>query len=252
LKHHFLDRYSDADGPLHGVDPRIKILAILMLVACAVTTPPRAQAAFAVYGALVAAAVVASRVPVLHFVKSLAAVLPFAVAIAAFLPFMPKAGDAVGLGPLVLSQTGLWRFAAAVEKSLLGVSCAVLLVSTTRFPKLLSALAGLGLPRPFVTMLSFAYRYAFVTTDELERMLRARRARLSEAGMKVRYGSLGQLAGTLFVRSYERAERIYAAMVARGWSGTPPRQPSPRLAAADLALFCAASGAAVAARVFLR
>lgn len=215
------------------------------------TTPPEGQLAFAAYGIILAAAVALSRAPLGHVVRGLAAVLPFAAVMAAFLPFTPGDGGLLRLGPLALSRSGLWRFVATVEKACVGATCAILLASTTRFPLLVSGLRGLGVPRPFLTMLSFAYRYAFVITDELERMLRARGARLAEAGLGMRFRSLGHLAGTLFIRSWERAERIYLAMLARGFSGTPPREPMPPPTWADLASLGVAAAAAIAARILL-
>jgi cobalt/nickel transport system permease protein len=63
-------------------------------------------------------------------------------------------------------------------------------------------------------------RYRFVLLDELDRMATARRARTFARGRELPWRTLGGLIGLLFLRTFERAERVHGAMVARGWQGT--------------------------------
>ena len=103
---------------------------------------------------------------------------------------------------------------------------AILLVATTRFPDIVHALEHLHVPSILTTIIAFLYRYLFVLADEVFRLLRAREARSaaapdSRSGGSVawRAGVAGSMAGQLFLRSYERSDRVYNAMLARGYTG---------------------------------
>jgi cobalt/nickel transport system permease protein len=132
------------------------------------------------------------------------------------------------LGPWSLRPTdaGVLRFVSIVVRSWLSVQAAILLVAVTRFPDLIHAFEHLRVPSVLTTIVAFLYRYLFVLTDEVMRLLRARQARsASQAGHRSG-GSLlwrgrvaGNMAGQLFLRSYERSDRIYNAMLARGYDG---------------------------------
>ena len=121
---------------------------------------------------------------------------------------------------------GVVRFFSILARSWLSVQMAILLVATTQFPDLIHAFEHLKTPRTLTTIIAFLYRYLFVLTDEAYRLLRARSARSAGLPGKHRGGSLfwrakvtGSMAGQLFLRSYERSDRIYNAMLARGYSG---------------------------------
>ena len=131
------------------------------------------------------------------------------------------------LGPLTLtiSAEGLRRFLTIMIGSWLSVQVALLLAFTTPFHDLIDALRELHVPRVMVAIISFMYRYLAVLTDEGSRMTRARDAR-SALGPRGGGGSIrwratvtGRMVGSLFLRAYERSERIYAAMLARGFEG---------------------------------
>ncbi len=133
----------------------------------------------------------------------------------------------VALGPLnpTISAEGLRRFLTIMTGSWLSVQVALLLAFTTPFHDLVDALRELRVPRIIIAIISFMYRYLAVLTDEGARMLRARDAR-SAAGDGSPGGSIrwraavtGRMVGSLFLRAYERSERIYAAMQARGFEG---------------------------------
>jgi len=106
------------------------------------------------------------------------------------------------------------------------VQIALLLVAVTRFPDLIHALEHLRVPAILTTIIAFLYRYLFVLTDEVLRLLRARESRsAASAGKRSGRGVVwrakvaGNMAGQLFLRSYERSDRIYNAMLARGYAG---------------------------------
>jgi cobalt/nickel transport system permease protein len=142
-----------------------------------------------------------------------------------------RTGDPLGtiaLGPLTLtiSGEGLEQFATIALKSWISVQAALLLAFTTPFHDLVDALRQLHLPRIMVAIISFVYRYLAVLSDEATRMSRARASRSAAAPSGRSGGSIawrgrvtGSMVGSLFLRSYERSERIYAAMQARGFEG---------------------------------
>lgn len=142
-----------------------------------------------------------------------------------------RSGDPLGtlvLGPLTLtiSGEGLEQFATIALKSWISVQAALLLAFTTPFHDLVDALRQLRLPRIMVAIISFMYRYLAVLADEATRMSRARASRSAAAPDGRPGGSIawrakvtGSMVGSLFLRSYERSERIYAAMQARGFEG---------------------------------
>jgi cobalt/nickel transport system permease protein len=127
---------------------------------------------------------------------------------------------------LVVTDFGLTRFFSILARSWLSVQAAILLVAVTRFPEMVHAFEHLRVPVVLTTIIAFLYRYLFVLTDEVMRLLRARQARSAAlAGQRPgrnmfwRARVTGGMAGQLFLRSYERSDRIYNAMLARGYSG---------------------------------
>jgi cobalt/nickel transport system permease protein len=126
----------------------------------------------------------------------------------------------------VITDLGTVRFASIVIRSWLSVQMAILLVAVTQIPDLIHALEHLHVPKIFTTVIAFLYRYLFVLTDQVLRLLRARQSR-SAAGAGHKKGVnlfwqarvAGHMAGQLFLRSYERSDRIHRAMLARGYSG---------------------------------
>lgn len=130
---------------------------------------------------------------------------------------------------LNISQAGLVRFVSLAIKSFISVQAAILLAATTSMVDITAALADLGLPRILVAIINLMWRYLFLMVDETLRLLRARTARSSRSGQADLHtgGSIswrarvtGGMAGSLFLRSYERSERVYQAMQSRGYNGT--------------------------------
>ena len=122
---------------------------------------------------------------------------------------------------VTITETGAVRFATIMLKSWLSVLMAMLLVATTTFPDTMRAMRGVGIPTVLVGVISFMYRYLFVLVDEAQRLQTARESRSAGSGGTVAWRArvLGGMVGSLFIRSYERSERIYAAMLSRGYAG---------------------------------
>jgi cobalt/nickel transport system permease protein len=140
-------------------------------------------------------------------------------------------GPTLGTLPLLhlpISEAGLVRFASILFKSAISVQAAVLLMLTTHFTDTLWALGALRVPGVLVAIISFMYRYLFVLADEALRLTRARDSRSAVvAGDAWRGPSLvsrarttGRMIGNLFLRSFARSERVYRAMVSRGYQGS--------------------------------
>jgi cobalt/nickel transport system permease protein len=207
----FLERYSEGDGPLHRLDARVKLVAALAFVVAVVATPAGWWRLLAVEAMALAFVVGLSGVPPRDL---LARWLGFAVLVG-FLALMVApshpARAALGLGAVVLS---------ILARNSLAFLATLVLVNVTPFRKLLVGMRRLGVPPVLVATLQFMYRYLHVLADELDRMVQARRARTFRRSGRLDWGLLTGLIGVLFVRSFERGERVHAAMVARGWDGT--------------------------------
>jgi cobalt/nickel transport system permease protein len=247
LKHSFLDKYSDLDSPVHRLDARVKALCALGMIIAIVTTPVERVAPFAAYFALLASVFLLSKIPLRHILARLLIVAPFVLLFAAVAPFVPhysgEAGRGVGLLGLRYYPSGITMLISVTAKAMGGVLCIVALTATTPFSELLRGLERMRVPKFFLALLSFAYRYLFIFVDEFERMKRARDSR-SIGGGRRRLHVLGRMIGTMFLRSFERGERVYGAMAARGFDGSFRSVRPLRMSGAD-----AATGAAFAALV---
>ena len=223
MKHAFIDQYSDLDSVVHRLDPRTKTLAMLAFVLAVMATPPTAWPSFALYATLIVGLILLARLPPLYALKRSAVVVPFVLMIAIFLPFF-EGGEVAGSynvwsWKVSVTHEGLIVLWNVVVKSWLSALSLILLSATTPFPRLLKGLERLGVPQVMVMILSFMYRYIFVLVDEAMRMGRARESRTVGGGWTWQASTLGNMIGTLFVRSYERGERVYQAMLARGFGG---------------------------------
>ena len=138
----------------------------------------------------------------------------------------PLAEWNLGFITLIPTDFGLIRFLSILIRSWLSVQMAILLVATTQFPDLIHSFEHLRVPRVLTTIIAFLYRYLFILTNEVFRLLRARDARSAGLPGVKRGGSIiwrakviGSMTGQLFLRSYERSDRIYSAMISRGYTG---------------------------------
>jgi cobalt/nickel transport system permease protein len=225
---HALDAYRSKVSLVHRLDARVKlILAVLFIVATALT-PDGAWLAYTLLVGLLLGVVVASRLGVGFVLRRSLVAFPFALAAVTAMfstQGQPLLTKRVFGGELSITDAGVLRFVGILLKSWLSVQMAVVLTASTPFPALLRAMRSLRIPKVLVAITGFAYRYIFVISDEVLRMMRARAARSGarsgKGGGSVfwRARVTGGMAGSLFLRSIERSERIYDAMVARGYDG---------------------------------
>ena len=255
----FAERYCDRDSALHRADARAKLAATLAYVFAVAFTREGDWTALALLALPVAGAVALARLPPALVARRAALAAPFMLVALPLLFTRP--GDPVATLPLLgwgVSGEGAAAALTILAKSSISVVAAIVLTATTEAPALLRALRSLRVPRLLVAAIEFAYRYLFVVGEEASRMLLARASRgaalegrRAGGGLRWRARAAGGLAGTLFVRSLDRAERVHAAMRARGYDGEPRSLAAPRpgaravAAAAALALYAAAVQAAV-------
>lgn len=209
------------DTPVHRLRPQCKLAASVLFVFVVVATPREQLWAFALYAAaLVGVAAVARLTPAL-LLRRLTIETPF-VAFALLLPFF-AGGDQLGGGWWSLSIEGLWASWNIVAKGTIGVGASVLLTATTPLADLVHGLERLRVPAVVVGITTFMVRYAEVIAGEMRRMKIAREARGHDPRWLWHARPIAQSAGTLFVRSFERGERVHLAMASRGFDGRMPR-----------------------------
>ncbi|MGI5398383.1 cobalt ECF transporter T component CbiQ [Streptomyces sp. CA-135486] len=212
--------YRHGHSPVHALPPHCKLAAVFAFVLVVVCTPREAMWAFGLYAVLLAAVAALAEIPAGFLLRRLLIEIPF-VAFAVLMPFVVP-GEQVQVLGLSVSVPGLWGAWNVLAKGTLGVAASVILASTTELRSLMLGLQRLKLPPMLVQIASFMIRYGDVVTDEMRRMSIARRSRGFEAKGVRHWGVLGKSAGALFIRSYERGERVHLAMVSRGYAGTMP------------------------------
>jgi cobalt/nickel transport system permease protein len=239
-----LERYEAGSSLLHAADGRVKLPVTVAYIFAVTLTPVGHWAALALMAAPLPAAILLGRLSPLLVLRRSALVLPF-VLVALPLMFTKQGETLFTLPPFGwdASRQGLVAVISILAKSWLSVTAAVVLTATTSAADLVRALRFLALPRILVATVSFMYRYLFVIGEEALRLMRARDSRSAHVdGCKGgrsawwRAGVLGNMVGSLFLRSYERSERVYAAMQARGYDGEARFLWNPPWRAAEITL----------------
>ena len=207
-------------GPLHRLPAQCKLAATVLFVFAVVATPREQFWAFGLQAGLVVLAALIGRVPLLSVARRLVIEVPFLL-FAVLLPIVGR-GPGVDVLGVSLSEAGLWAAWNIVVKGTIGVAASIVLASTTPIPQLLDGMERLRVPRVMVAITAFMLRYGDVIGDEVRRMSIARQSRAGSTGRLGQVRVLASTAGALFVRSYERGERVYLAMESRGYTGTMP------------------------------
>ena len=224
-----LDRYLEGRSWFHSADARIKLVMALGFIFATTSIPPGKWIGFAAMLALVWLAAGISRVGLLRvFLRSLVAIPFILIALPTVFtkPGLPLFELNLALFTLTGTLEGLDFFLSVLLKSWASVTAAVVLTATTPPLRLLEALRALRVPAILVAIVMLMYRYLFVLVDEAQSLMRARTARSAAIGPKSggslvwRAKSAGGMAGSLFIRTLDRSERIYMAMLARGYDGT--------------------------------
>jgi len=257
---HPFDPYRPLSSPIHRLDARSKLVLAFGFLLTTALTPPGAWPVYVLLLSLLLAVTILARIGPGYVMRRSALSLPFVLAA---LPLLfsqpgPLVGSAV-VGPFHIGITapGLVRFVSVALKSWISVQAAILLTATTPFPALLVGLRSLHVPPLLVAVIGLMWRYLFVLADEAVRLLQARTARSSHlaaspgqspaarrkpggtpggrplGGLPWRIKVTGGIAGSLLLRSLERSDRIYHAMLARGYDGEVRSLETHRLTAVD-------------------
>jgi cobalt/nickel transport system permease protein len=208
-------------SPIHRAPAHLKILALLAFMVLVVATPRDWYPAYGVYLLAIATVIGVSRVPATYLLKRTVVEVPFVV-FAVLLPFVATGPQAEVLG-VTVSERGLEAGIALLVKGTLGVLASLTLAATTEPHDLLAGLERLRLPQQLVQIMAFMVRYLDVVTGEMHRMNIGRESRGFSARNPRHWPVLARSAGALFIRSYERGERVHLAMLSRGYTGKMPR-----------------------------
>jgi cobalt/nickel transport system permease protein len=226
LHYDLSDQYLHRQSVVHRLDPRVKVMAVLFYIFAVGVTPEGVWWAFFVQFGFLLLVILLADLSIFYIIRRSFIAAPFILAALA-LPFTTP-GPALFQIPGLewsITQTGLIRLGSILFRAWLAVQAAILLGATTRIPDMFWALGGLCFPRLLIGIIRFMYRYLFVLADEASRMLRARASRSPKIKGGIRPSMIwqgkvaGSMVGSLFLRSIERSERIYNAMLSRGFDG---------------------------------
>lgn len=218
--------YRHGTSPIHSAPPHLKIAAAVSFVFAVVATPREAVWAFAVYAGVLVALAVIARLPARFVAARMVIEVPFVI-VALLLPFFAGGEQTEFLG-VSLSTSGLWSAWNIIAKATLGLLTSVVLAGTTQVPELLRGLSTLRVPAVLISIMGFMVRYLDVVMGELRRMHVAMHARGYHPRWLGHVRPYAASVGSLFVRSYERGERVYLAMASRGYRGVMPSVPADR------------------------
>ena len=223
-----LDPYRPGGSALHRTDARVKLALAVLGILITAALPAGAWPAFVLLLAAVLSLAALSGLGLTFTLRRGWIALPFMLAAVPLLfttPGTPLGSLRLGGWTLTLSSPGVERFLSIALKSYLSVQVAVLLTSTTHFTDLLVAMRAVRVPRLLVGIFALMWRYLFLLAHEAGRLRIARDARSARIGPRSggtltwRARVAGGMVGNLFLRGYERSERVYQAMLARGYDG---------------------------------
>ena len=247
---HFLDPYRSRASLIHALDARVKLVLALAFIITTALVPPGSWAVYILLYALILAIEVLSELGVGYVFKRSLLAIPFVLAAFPII-FTTSGGElvnfAIGSFTIQISLLGLERFISILLKSWISIQAAIVLAASTPFPDLLVAMRAIYIPRMIVAVFGLMWRYLFILADEALRLHRARESRSGhpdapqgKVGGTVYWRAqvTGKMVGSLFIRAFERSDRIYNAMVSRGYDGETRTLPlSPMTAGGWLTLF---------------
>jgi cobalt/nickel transport system permease protein len=251
---HFLDPYRPRDSLIHRLDPRIKLIWAIGFILTNTLMPFGAWPAFILLFALILSIELISTLGVGYVLKRSALAIPFVLAALPLIFTVPGVTLlSFNIGPWLIhaSYPGLDRFLSIAVKSWLSIQAAIVLAASTSFPDLLVAMRAIHVPQLLVSIFGLMWRYMFVLVDEAGRLLRARASRSGTSDLPGTKpgGSIawrgrvaGGMAGSLFLRAFERSDRIYMAMVSRGYDGEVHSLPLPPVRTAQWVILAASLG----------
>ncbi|MEX1134749.1 MAG: cobalt ECF transporter T component CbiQ [Acidimicrobiia bacterium] len=212
--------FVHAHSPVHRLSPQVKIAAALIMLGAIVSTPRETVWAFVCYGLALGILVALTQIPIRFLLGRMLVLTPFAL-LALLFPVFGTDPKVEILG-ISLSEQGLWDMWNLLAKAGLGLVTAILLGASTEIADLLRGFDSLRAPRLVTAILGFMVRYIDVVVGDLNRMRLALAARGHQGTSIAHWGPYGRAMGTMFIRTYERGERVYLAMESRGYAGEMP------------------------------
>jgi cobalt/nickel transport system permease protein len=213
-----IERFSEGSSPLHRIDPRVKV-CLAFSYAFVIAFSNKIEVALA---ALILSVILIAiaRLNPLHVLQNLRMLGIFLLMLWIFLPLTLPGEPLYSLGPIGMSVEGIAKALSVSLKSLSIVLMVVSLLGTSTVFSLVHAVSHFRIPKKLVYLTFLSYRYIYVIRDEYARLRNAMKIR----GFRPRtnmhtYRTYGYLIGMLLIRSYERSERIYQAMLCRGFHG---------------------------------
>ena len=212
--------YLHGHSPVHRAPAEVKIVCLLVFVLAVVATPREMFWPYAVYAAIIVVVWRLAHIRLRWILPRMLIEAPFLV-LAVLLPFA-EGGERIDVAGAQLSVAGLWAAWGIVVKGTLGVAAALTVAATTSTTELPTALARLGTPAVITSVLVLMIRYVDLLAAEAGRMRMARISRGDSPRVLHQAGAIAKGIGALFLRSYERGERVYVAMLSRGFDGSAP------------------------------
>jgi cobalt/nickel transport system permease protein len=212
--------YVHGHSRVHRLAPEVKVAGAVAFVFAVAATPRQAVWAFCVHAAMLVAVVALSGVRARFVLARLTVVVPF-IAFALLIPFVGT-GERVDVLGVPMSREGVWATWNVVAKAGLGATVSIVLAGTTEIPRLLTGMSRLRVPAAVTMIASFMVRYVEVLVGEVRRVHVAMASRAYAPRWLWQARPVAASAGALFIRSYERGERVHAAMLSRGYTGVMP------------------------------
>ncbi len=212
--------YVHEHSPVHRLAPEVKVLAVFLFVVGVAITPREALWAFAFDAVALGSVIRVARLRFRFVLVRLAAVVPF-ILFAVLIPFIAS-GEQIQVLGISVSHEGLWAMWNIIAKATLGATASIVLAATTEIPEMLRGMTILKVPATLTAIAMFMVRYLVLVSNELGRMRVAMTARGYDPRWLWQAKPIAASAGALFIRSYERGERVHAAMLSRGFTGTMP------------------------------
>lgn len=237
--------YVNIISTIHQLDARVKVIFTLVFIIFLNLTPFRAWPAYILFLTISLSVALLSRLRIGFVLRRALLALPFVLAAVSLIftgpPPYVNLHNFYGIQPH-FSLQGFERFASIALKSWISIQAAILLTVTTHFSDILAAFKQLKIPRLFIAIIGLMWRYLFVISEEVLRMIRARASRSTTILYSPHAGGTlfwrakvtGNMAGSLFLRSLERSDRVYAAMLSRGYTGELPSGEKTTLSKHDL------------------
>jgi len=193
---------------LMNLDPRIKIITTTLFILVIGLTPPSAYVKFFLYFGALISLFILFQIHIKKLISRLFILIPL-------LTFLGISVFVFGKNTSSESIHILWNLSV---KSILIFLCIGFLFLTTPFFHLIKSLELLKTPSVVISILTFAHRYIFLFSDEAERMKRSKKSRtFKKQKLNSEIKTLAHIVSHLFLRTFERTENIYAAMLSRGF-----------------------------------